>query len=75
MLEADAKKRWCPFARVFASGDYLCSSNGVEITFLANPTTRDLTRCITTGCMAWEVEHAEGTQAGKWGHCNLMKRS
>ena len=84
MTEEEAKKKWCPFARLlrFGSLDAHGPFNRVEIvtknaTSLHNPTT-----CLASACMAWRWDnfdpHDSKSSGGillpkeQWpGHCGL----
>lgn len=67
MTEAEAKTKWCPFARSY---DYV---TGAEIPV---PLNRDTTGgpdvhclCLASACMAWRW-HLE---SGKSGDCGLVR--
>ena len=52
MTEEEAKKRWCPMARVHISR----SLSGSEYYSNNRLALHDLTTCIASGCMAWRWE-------------------
>jgi len=61
MTEEEAKKRWCPFARVISGDDPERAPNGPYnrdhwITDEGVEDTIHRSTCIASDCMAWRVE-------------------
>lgn len=77
--EDDARTKWCPFVRVriASSMDTIIAGNRARTT--ASPTERDAvdaaTRCLGSGCAAWEVmaEYLDNTHT--YGRCGLTQPS
>jgi len=62
MTEADAKQRWCPFARVWHCDGEHGDVTGVAINRFASehdPIRDTNARCIGSMCMAWRTTHVE----------------
>lgn len=55
MTEEEAKTRWCPFIRFTdeTDGTYGVSNRGDVCDRSHNQEARDLSRCISSACMAW----------------------
>jgi hypothetical protein len=81
MTEAEAKQKWCPFARV----GILTVNGGVTVNRpIGVPSERsevsEGTRCIASGCMAWEwyvwpqQAAAESPSTEPAGVCGLAQR-
>lgn len=71
MTEEEARKRWCPFARIAGwpyvqSGDQLQKLSGVAAINRDTDTDEiaEGTHCLASGCMAWR-----GNREGGW--CGL----
>jgi hypothetical protein len=62
MNEAEAKTKWCPFARYRVLNSSVNRSNDVRI---PGPTL-----CLASDCMAWCWEDREDTE----GYCGLVTR-
>lgn len=71
MTEAEAKKRWCPFARVVQyAGDWHPPAAGNREAMQAFPDELNgATVCIASSCMAWrwETEPFPNHQPGETG--------
>lgn len=74
MLEADAKRLWCPFSNVYvkyqstgAAGNRAMSKSG---DIQGNESD---TRCLGSGCMAWRFETSDNkeTMSQNHGYCGL----
>ena len=65
MTEEEAKKRWCPMARVHISR----SLSGSEYYSNNRLALHDLTTCIASGCMAWRTGESYGERFS--GYCGL----
>ncbi len=73
MTEEDAKKRWCPMARVttmrYGKG-YVIGGNR-DVSLLVPPNSfdpdTDITKCIASACMMWREE----LDVEKNGYCGL----
>lgn len=84
MIEAEAKKKWCPMVRAGTKGsNFFVSGNwqGNEITEID---TREYTRCIGSACMMWRwsmLADDDGQALGITaksktnGYCGLAGRS
>ena len=51
--KADAEKKWCPFVAFFTWGDMM-EQEPLVVSNRHNE--NNLSRCITTECMAWEED-------------------
>ena len=63
MTEAEARKKWCPFARCRSIGE-----DGVSINREFPSRPADGCFCIASDCMAWSTEGPNG----KHGWCGLV---
>lgn len=78
LTEAEAKERWCPFARVVVrptqeiSGRQVVFQDCVSINRFeeADPGLPSGAKCIGSQCMAWRWA-AEGGYGGRPGFCGL----
>jgi len=63
--ETEARKKWCPFARVFTgTRDYVAAANRELL-----PRDQGKANCIGSACMAWRNTYELDPSAG--GHCSL----
>lgn len=70
MTEDDARKKWCPFARV---GDWNEGDKaGVSLNRYRDPDTEipDFALCIASACMAWHTEVID-VRGKHHGYCGL----
>lgn len=63
MTEAEAFKRWCPFARVASTGGACNRAQNSQVD------ESQLARCIGSACMVWRWDI--GDQGGRNGFCGL----
>jgi len=69
MLEDDARKKWCPMARILSAGDFFISTNGKEQTIGYDlKRQKELTQCIASDCMMWRWI---GDKKDRDGYCGL----
>lgn len=54
MTEAEAKTKWCPFARAISGDDEPAAVNRQSNIQSAGAPDRDCL-CLASGCMAWRV--------------------
>lgn len=75
MTEAEAKLRWCPFARSrHVGGDCGRDHGGSQVGAFLNE-GRLIVTCVATACMAWRwsypPDEAMGNKNGPRGYCGL----
>jgi hypothetical protein len=68
VTESEAKKKWCPFARVFTGTNSYCVAANRSLL----PRDEGRANCIGSACMAWENTRELNPSAG--GHCGLAKK-
>jgi hypothetical protein len=66
MKQDEARKKWCPFARVFTG------TSSAFVSANRNMLERDENKanCIGSACMAWRYTYELDQQAG--GYCGLV---
>jgi hypothetical protein len=74
MTEAEAKTKWCPFARVGVGAG--AGMAGVNRPIYRNETVINATGCIGSDCMAWREAPAPAEIVGPiHGFCGLAGAS
>lgn len=72
--EAEAREKWCPFARVHEQGSAAAASNRIQDGAGKTTLVPVGSVCIGSTCMAWRwagVEPADA-KAGRQGRCGLV---
>lgn len=64
MTEDEAKKKWCPFAKVVA---FNFQQAMIPVAINRTRGLGEQPTCLASGCMAWT------TAEGRGGHCGLVK--
>jgi len=71
MTQDEAKKRWCPFTRVALrqglSANRTASKGGYA-------DIADETRCVASGCMAWQWTGHNAPNGESEGYCGLARK-
>jgi hypothetical protein len=75
--EEEAKKKWCPMARVsmIPNGASIALASNRDISLLVPPNSfdpnTDVTKCLASGCMMWrEISTLQTGHEGRCGLCN-----
>lgn len=67
ITESEAKKKWCPMARVVAAGH----SSGNTFT---DGKSVDYVKCIGSACMAWQFAMDKDNPHVGTGYCGAFRR-